>query len=212
MENSTSGTIRQRIFAWALARFNKKYERFAAKYKEKLFKDLSGTVLEIGPGTGANLPHLAGLGVRWIGVEPNPFMHRYLSKEAKRLGLSIEIRNGTVDKLPVADGSIDAVISTLVLCCVGNLGIALKEVKRVLKPGGKFLFIEHVAAPKRTWLRRVQDLITPLWKQLGDGCHPNRETWVEIEAAGFERVSYERITAPVPLVSPQIVGMAVKSS
>ena len=209
---SLPGTLRQRIFAWALARFNTKYERFAEEYKQRLFSQVSGAVLEIGPGAGANLRYLARADVRWVGVEPNPFMKKYLQEEAARLGTQIEIRSGTAESLPAADSSQDAVIATLVLCCVKDQRISLKEVLRVLKPGGKFLFIEHVAAPRSTRLRLIQNLVTPVWKQLGDNCHPNRETWTALEQAGFGDVSYERITAPLPVVSPQIIGSALKSA
>lgn len=204
--------LRQRIFAWALARFNTRYERFASKYKQRLFRDVAGTVLEIGPGTGANLRYLNPSKVSWIGVEPNPFMRSYLHEEANRLGMPIEIRVSTGEALPVADESVDTVISTLVLCCVNSQQRALQEVLRVLKPGGKLLFIEHVAALGGTWLRRIQNLLTPLWKRLGDGCHPNRETGAELERAGFENVDCERITAPTFIVSPQIVGIATKAA
>jgi ubiquinone/menaquinone biosynthesis C-methylase UbiE len=204
--------LRQRIFAAALAHFNKRYEQFAEKYKERLFADLSGTVLEIGPGTGVNLRYLKSGQVRWIGVEPNLFMRRYLDQEAARLGLSIELRIGTADALPVPDSSVDAVISTLVLCCVKDQRQSLREVMRVLKPGGKLLFIEHVAAPPGSRLRRLQNLVTPVWKRLGDGCKPNRETGAALEHAGFAQVAYDRITAPTPIVSPQIVGTATKGA
>ena len=203
--------LRQRIFAWALASFNTRYEQFASKYKQQLLANLTGTVLEIGPGTGVNLRYLNSTRVRWIGVEPNPFMQPYLREEANRLGMAIEIRIGTADALPVADNSVDAVISTLVLCCVTSQQRSLQEVLRVLRPGGTLAFIEHVAAPRRSWLRRIQDLLTPVWKGLGDGCCPNRETWVELERVGFETVTYERITAPTLVVSPQIVGVAIKA-
>jgi len=204
--------IRQRVFAWALARFNKRYEQFAVKYKEKLFADLSGVVLEIGPGTGANLRYFVQPGIRWIGVEPNRFMERYLEKEAKRLGMHIDLRTGLAHELPVEDNSVDVVAGTLVLCCVRDPQLSLKEVIRVLKPGGRFLFIEHVAAPRGTWLRFLQGCVRPIWSQLGDGCHPDRETWLALEAAGFDKLTYERVVAPSLIVSPQIVGVAVKSS
>lgn len=202
----------QRIFAWALARFNKRYERFVSRYKQPLFAEVAGTMIEIGPGTGVNLRYLTPGKVHWIGIEPNPFMLPYLRQEANRLGMPVEIRIGTAGTLPAPDSSVDAVVSTLVLCCVPSVHSSLAEVLRVLKPGGRFLFIEHVAAPRGTRLRRIQDLVTPVWKRLGDGCHPNRETWVEIEGAGFEKVTYERIAAPVPIVSHQIIGVAVKAS
>ena len=202
----------QRIFAWALARFNTRYERFVSQHKRRLFADVAGTVLEIGPGTGVNLRYLRPDRVRWMGVEPNPFMEPYLRQEASRVGMPIEIRIGTADTLPVAGSSVDDVISTLVLCCVPCPQRCLREVLRVLKSGGRFIFIEHVAAQRGSRLRHLQDLLTPLWKRLGDGCHPNRETWVEVERAGFKSVTYESFTAPTPLVSPQIIGVALKAA
>lgn len=210
MDVSKAG-LAQRVFAWALARFNARYERFASKYKRQLFSGVAGTVLEIGAGTGANLRYLMPQRVRWIGVEPNPFMQPYLCKEATRLRMPITILIGTADSLPVGDSSVDVVISTLVLCCVPSQQRCLQEVLRVLKPGGKFLFVEHVAAPRGSRLRRIQNLVTPVWKRLGDGCHPNRETSVEVEGAGFENVTYQNITAPTPIVSPQMIGVATKA-
>jgi SAM-dependent methyltransferase len=204
--------FRQRVFAWALACFSTRYERFVSQRKRRLFADLAGTVLEIGPGTGVNLRYLMPDRVYWMGVEPNPFMEPYLRQEASRVGMPIEIRIGTADTLPVGDNSVDAVISTLVLCCVPSPQRCLQEVLRVLKPGAKFIFIEHVAAPRGSRLRHIQDLVTPLWKQLGDGCHPNRETWLEVERASFKTVAYERMTAPTLLVSPQIIGVALKGA
>jgi ubiquinone/menaquinone biosynthesis C-methylase UbiE len=203
--------IRQRLFAWALARFNRRYEQLASRYKQQLFADLVGTVVEIGPGTGANLRYLRPDKVRWIGVEPNSFMEDYLRKEATRRGIPIELHVGTAEQLPLAEASADVVISTLVLCCTANQERALKEIQRVLKPGGRLLFIEHVAAPRGTRLRIVQNLVTPLWSQLGDGCHPNRETWVQLERAGFADLDYQRVTIPIWLVSPHIVGKASKA-
>jgi ubiquinone/menaquinone biosynthesis C-methylase UbiE len=203
--------LRQRAFAWALARFNGKYEQFVAHEKEHVFSDVAGTVVEIGPGTGANLRYLRPERVRWIGVDPNPFMEKYLRKEAARFGMPIEFHLATAEHLPLPDASADVAISTLALCSTASQEQVLKEVLRVLKPGGRLLFIEHVAAAPGTRLRTLQDWLTPFWKRLGDGCHPNRETWVAIEHAGFARVNYRRMTAPTFLVSPQIVGEAIKA-
>lgn len=202
--------LRQRVFAWALARFNGAYEKSVSQHKQRLFSDLAGTVVEIGPGTGANLLFLKPDKVRWIGVEPNPFMEEYLRKEATRLGIPVDFRIGTAEHLPLPDASADAAISTLVLCSTASQEQALKEVLRVLKPGGRLIFIEHVAAPRGTRLRTLQNLVTPLWKQLGDGCHPNRETWVQLERAGFADLTCERIEIPAFLVTPHIVGEATK--
>jgi len=202
---------RKRLFAWGLANFNVEYEKAIAPRKQALFADLQGDVLEIGPGTGVNLPYYPP-GIHWIGIEPNPFMHDYLRKEAEKRGLSIDLRRGTAEQLEVADNSVDGVVSTLVLCSVPNLDNTLQEILRVLKLGGRFLFIEHVAAPDGTWLRRVQQGVRPVWKVLADGCHPDRETGTTLEKAGFERVQYERFSGPipVPIVKPHIIGMAFK--
>ena len=200
---------RPRLFAWALANLNQKYERAVANYKRRLFQDLSGTVVEIGPGAGANLPYYSR-GVRWIGIEPNPFMDRYLTRQAQKLGMEIEIRRGTGEQLPLPDASADAVVSTLVLCSVSNLASVLAEVLRVLRPGGRFVFLEHVAAPEGTWLRRLQGWLRPIWMRLGEGCQPDRETWIALQRAGFATLDYSGFKAPVPVVSPQIVGVGIK--
>lgn len=138
-------------------------------------------------------------------------MYPYLQQEAERVGLDIEIKSGTAEQLDAEDNSIDAVVSTLVLCSVENLSTVLQEILRVLKPGGQFFFLEHVAALQRTGLRRMQNWIQPVWTVLGDGCHPNRETWVALENAGFERVDYQHFQTNVSaIVSPQIIGVAIK--
>jgi ubiquinone/menaquinone biosynthesis C-methylase UbiE len=177
----------------------------------RLFAVLSGTVLEIGPGAGVNLHHLHSTTIRWIGVEPNSFMKPHLAKEAQRLGVAIELRPGTAENLPVDDASVDFVISTLVLCSVVDQKRALDEVLRVLKPGGRFLFIEHVGAKRGTWLRRIQTLVKPLWRRMGDGCHPDRETRTALERAGFAVLEVEEFAAPLPIVRPHIAGIAVKA-
>lgn len=122
--------------------------------------------------------------------------------------MPIELHIGTAETLPIADNSVDAAIATLVLCCVNIQHQSLQEALRVLRPGGRLVFVEQVA-PRGSWLRRIQNLPTPIWKRLGYGCNPNRETWVEIECAGFENVTYG-IIAPTLILSSQIVGVAKK--
>ena len=145
-----------------------------------------------------------------MGVEPNPYMVPYLRQSAEQAGLPIEIRNGTAEQLPTADQSIDTVVATLVLCSVRDPEQVLREVLRVLKPGGRFLFIEHVAAPQGTRLRTAQRWLRPLWKRIADGCHPDRETGALIEQAGFAEVRFEKFRLPLGPVGPQIAGCARK--
>ena len=202
----------KRFFAWAMATATAKYEAQMSDRKQHLFQNLQGNILEIGPGAGVNLRYLNQT-VRWLGFEPNPYMHPYLRQEAERLGLEIEISPQTLDDRVGAENSVDAVISTLVLCSVPDLSTTLTQILSCLKPGGQFLFIEHVAAAKGTLLRQVQSGVRPLWQVIGDGCCPDRETGAAIEAAGFAQVDYETFEGPVPIpiVKPHIIGIATKA-
>ncbi len=113
-----------------------------------------------------------------------------------------ELRTGVAEHLPVEDASVDAVISTLVLCSVSDQAQALSEILRVLRPGGRYVFIEHVAADQDSGLYRTQNLIKPIWTFVGDGCQPNRDTAAAIEQAGFSQVEITPFRAPVPFASP----------
>ncbi|MBI5931406.1 MAG: class I SAM-dependent methyltransferase [Chloroflexi bacterium] len=199
--------MRQRLFAYFMAR--EQDDPLTVAHKRRLFKDLSGTVLEIGPGAGPNLDYFPA-GIRWMGIEPNPYMHAYLHQRAERLGFPIELRGLEGERLAVEDESVDYVVSTLVLCSVPNQADTLAEIRRVLKPGGRFVFFEHVAAPDGSGLRRVQRMLRPAWKWFGDGCHPDRETWATIEAAGFSEVQIEHFRLPEGPVAPHIAGFAIK--
>ncbi|MBW4665334.1 MAG: class I SAM-dependent methyltransferase [Chroococcus sp. CMT-3BRIN-NPC107] len=209
--NVSTGGWYKRVFAWLMANGTVEYEKKIRDRKQALFTDLHGTILEIGAGTGANAAYYP-TDINWIGVEPNPFMHSYLQKNAEKLGLNVEIQTISAEQLEAQDNSIDTVVSTLVLCSVPNLDKTLQEVLRVLKPGGRFLFIEHVAAPIDTLLRQVQNTVKPVWNIIGDGCNPNRETGVAIKNAGFAKVDYQDFQAPVPIVTPHIIGVATKAT
>jgi SAM-dependent methyltransferase len=201
--------LSSRLFAWFFAHAGSAHEELVVEKKRALLGELQGSVLEIGPGTGANLGYYP-VGVHWIGVEPNPYMHTYLRKEAARLNRTVDLRLGVAEQLPAADGSVDAVVGTLVLCSVDQLSQSLQEILRVLRPGGRFVFIEHVAAPRSSRLRRIQRAIRPVWGALADGCHPDRETWAAVDSAGFSRVHYEHFRIPAPIVGPHIAGVAIK--
>jgi SAM-dependent methyltransferase len=199
-----------RVHAWALARGSATYEDAVAERKRALFGDLHGTVLELGPGGGVNLSYYAK-DINWIGIEPNPYNHFNIRKGAERSGIHhIEFRSVDGNKLEANDCSIDAVVSTLVLCTVPNQEATMQEILRVLKPGGHFAFIEHVAAPRGNFLRSAQRFVRPGWRYVLDGCCPDRETAEAITRAGFSEVNMESFRAPLPIVSPHISGLAVK--
>jgi len=202
---------RARVFAFLLRKVNAKYERLMAARKRALLADLRGTVLEIGPGAGVNLRHYDP-SVRWIGIEPNPYMRNYLEKEAEQCGLQVDLRAGKAEQLDVADQSMDAVVCTLVLCSVRDTKGVLEEIHRVLKRRGRFVFIEHVAAPRGTWLRLLQNCFRPFLAHFAVGCHPNCETWTAIESAGFSKMTLYHFRAPtlLPILSPHIAGVGIR--
>lgn len=207
------GGLRARWFAWTLSHGEGADRSLYGERKRNLLGGLGGTVVEIGPGAGVNLPYL-GADVRWVGIEPNVHFHDRLRKKADRLGLDATVVGGVAEHLPVPDASADAVVSTLVLCSVDDLAAALAEIRRVLKPGGRFAFIEHVAASDDSLLRRVQRWVRPAWGVIADGCRPDRETGREIRAAGFADVQIERFDAwiPLPVVRPHVIGWATKAA
>lgn len=201
--------IGKRLFAWMLAHGNKSYERAIAERKRTLFAGIDGEVLELGAGTGVNLQYYPP-GIHWTGIEPNPFMHAYLRAAAQTANIEVQLLGLHGDKIDIADETIDAAVSTLVLCSVPNPAATIAEIRRVLKPGGKFYFIEHVAAPSGSGLIKLQRFVKPLWKIIGDGCNTDRDTNRLIEQAGFSNVSYESFRAQLPIVSPHVAGIAVK--
>lgn len=177
--------------------------------KRDLLTPLTGTVVEIGAGAGPNARYLPA-GTRWIVIEPNVHFHRHLRSAAEASDLELEIVAGVAERLPLPDASADAVISTLVLCSVDDLGATLAEIRRVLKPGGRFVFIEHVAADRGSFLRRLQRGLRGPWGVIADGCRPDRETLTAIQQAGFSRVETERFQLRAGLVAPHIAGVAVR--
>ncbi|MGV2826697.1 class I SAM-dependent methyltransferase [Myxosarcina sp. GI1(2024)] len=216
-------TIQKRLFAWGMEKANDadadkiklidcpEYQSLG-ELKQALLGNLKYQVLEIGPGAGSSLAYYPK-DINWIGIEPNPFMHPYLEREASKLGLvNIKLLSGIAEDLPVEDESIDTVVSTHVLCSVSDLQASLQEIKRVLKPGGHFIFIEHVGGECGTWTRRVQNRVNPIWKNLFDNCHLNRETWKILEQSRLETVNYYEFKLAIPLVSPHIAGIVRKKS
>jgi SAM-dependent methyltransferase len=201
-------SLSQKLFAHGLALGDRAQHRLYGARKRQLFADVEGTVVEIGPGTGVNVPYLPE-GIRWVGLEPNPHMHRFLREQLAGRGIEVDLRTDPAQDTGLQADSADVVISTLVLCSVPDLAETLAEVRRILRPGGRLLFIEHVAAPRDTWLYTLQRGVRPVWKALADGCHPDRETGAVLDAAGFSSVTVEPFDTGLPVVSPHIMGTAV---
>jgi len=201
------------VRAWANAKFFESMDWYMHRRlgvrKRALFADLPPLVVELGSGAGASMRYLAP-GSRLLAVEPNPHAHSALRRNAARHGVELEIREERAESTGLATASVDAVICTLVLCTVEDPAAALAEVHRILRPGGRFVFIEHVGSGPGP-MRVLQRLLHRPWRYAFDGCCLDRDTAAVIAAAGFADVQIERFRfggAFVP-VWPQISGVAV---
>lgn len=199
---------------WLFATF---YDRLTAGVEEaglrerrqQLLAAASGRVLEIGAGTGANLPFY-GTNVESVtATEPEAPMARKLAQRVADQKRGVEIVHAPAEQLPFPDAHFDTAVSTLVLCTVNDQARSLGELRRVLKPGGKLLFIEHVRA-EDPGLARWQDRLNGLNKIVAHGCNCNRSTVEAIRAAGFNITSLERgaLAKAPPFVRPLAVGTA----
>jgi ubiquinone/menaquinone biosynthesis C-methylase UbiE len=177
--------------------------------RETLLAGASGRVLEIGAGTGANLA-LYGPGVESLTVtEPEAPMARRLERRIAEQSRPVELVQASAEDLPFSDGSFDTVVSTLVLCTVRDQQRALRELRRVLAPGGRLLFIEHVRS-EQPRLARWQDRLNRVNAVMGRGCNCNRATLDGIRAAGFtvEDVEADELKKAPPLIRPLVIGTA----
>jgi ubiquinone/menaquinone biosynthesis C-methylase UbiE len=174
-----------------------------------LLRHAQGRVLELGAGTGFNVSHYPQPVTDLVLTEPREALLERARRRAAAAGRRVETVEARGEALPFADSSFDTVVSTLVLCSVDDQAAALAEVRRVLKPDGMFLFIEHVRAddPRRA---RWQDRLERPWRVVAMGCHPNRATLAAIEAAGFELedVRHGDLPKSPPLIRPMITGRA----
>lgn len=171
--------------AWFFTTFDRYLNHALRPHKDGAFDDLIGpVVVEIGSGVGANFARLPQ-GVPLIGVEPNEQMHARLRQRAAQHDIPLQLVLGVAEELPLADGSVDDVVCSLVLCTVTDLDRTLSEVKRVLRPGGRFRFVEHIAAPLWSPRRWVQVALRRPWGWLYQGCDPARETDRHLASAGF---------------------------
>ncbi len=197
----------QKFFAWGIYQVMKVYEPKISPRKKALLSGLTGKVLELGPGTGPNLKYYQP-GVEWHGVEPNPHMHPYLLAEAEKHGMRVELLAASALELPYPDASMEHVVGTLVLCSVPDPEQVMREIKRVLKPGGSYVFIEHVAAKRGSFHALVQKTFKPLWCCCADGCHVDRRSWETIAQAEFGKTEIEHFNLRFPIVTPHIMGTA----
>ena len=182
-----------------------------AAHRKSLLSNAAGRVIEIGAGTGANLPFYSDAVSDLVVCEPAEPMARRLERKLATLGRPVRVVRAPAENLPVDSASFDVAVSTLVLCTVGDPQRSLAELYRVLKPNGRLLFIEHVRAEEPR-LAHWQDRLNFLNKCIAQGCNCNRNTVVEIATAGFTVTSLnrDRLRKAPPTVRPLVVGVAVR--
>lgn len=179
--------------------------RGAAAHRDKLLSGLTGTVVELGAGHGANFRHYPASVTEVIAIEPEPTLRAAAEAAAPNAPVPVRVLAGVADDLPLADQSVDSAVASLVLCSVPDVDRALAELRRVLRPGGELRFYEHVipnCQPKRALLQLVDH--SGLWPRIAGGCHPARDTTAAISRGGFEIETCERLMFAVSRFEPSI--------
>jgi len=202
------------VFARLYARVRPRLdEQGVGEHRRRLVDGLAGQVVEIGAGDGGNFAHYPAGVTSVVAVEPEPYLRAKAERSAAIAPVRVEVVNGTAERLPLADGSVDAAVTSLVLCSVPDQAVALAEAFRVLRPGGELRFYEHVAADAGR-LNGVQKILdATIYPPLAGGCHLRRDTAAAITSAGFTITTLDRFnfppTGPNP-AAPHILGRAVR--
>ena len=191
--------IRGRLNAWFFDALEGYMHWKYAGIKSRLLADVPPVLVELGPGAGANLRYLPR-GTRLIAIEPNRHYHAVLRRRAKQRGIDLDLRGLAGEALDLPTASVDFVFSSLVLCSVTDPVAVLAEVRRVLKPGGRFACVEHVAAPPGSRMGSLQRTIARPWKWVFEGCDLCRDTGATLRTAGFSRVDVQPMILPTIFV------------
>ncbi|HVC10853.1 MAG TPA: methyltransferase domain-containing protein [Burkholderiales bacterium] len=186
--------------------------RLVRRQREKVVPLAQGRVLEVGIGTGLNMAHYDKAKVaRIVALDPALSMHRLARKRIARAGLDVELVGVSAERIPLRDASFDSVLVTWSLCSIPDPVAALREMRRVLAPGGRLIFCEHGRSPDEG-VRRWQDRVTPYWMKIAGGCHLNRDIPGLLREAGFECLDLEAGYLPGPrLLTYNYWGEAVST-
>jgi ubiquinone/menaquinone biosynthesis C-methylase UbiE len=207
-----AGSHRHPIFARVYPRIARTAERGgAAEHRQTLLAGLRGRVIEVGAGHGLNFAYYPQTVTDVLAVEPEPHLRALAQDAAGRARVPVTIVAGTAEALPAEDHSLDAAVSSLVLCSVADQQVALREISRVLRPGGELRFYEHVISRHPGAARVQRALDATIYPSLAGGCHCARDTDAAIRDAGFDVEHEERMAfKPSPLAPaiPHILGLA----
>ncbi len=207
--------VRHPFFARIYPALSRSEEKAGVTEQRRLLlAGLSGSVIEVGAGNGLNFPHYPAEVAAVLPVEPEPRLRTLATRSAAGAPVPVEVTAGAGERLPAGDGAFDAAVAGFVLCSVADQGTVLRELLRVLKPGGQLRFLEHVRAQTPGLLRFQRAVDATVWPLLLGGCHTSRDTAAAIEQAGFrieqiERFDLPESSVPVP-AKPHIRGVAVK--
>jgi SAM-dependent methyltransferase len=203
--------VRGRFNAWFFQALDGYMHSRYAEIKPRLLRGAPPVMVELGPGSGGSLRYLRP-GTRLIAFEPNQYMHPILRRRARQYGIDLDLRGLAGEETDLPAGSADFVFSTNVLCSVRQPDKVLAEVQRILKVGGRFACIEHVAAPDDSPESGVQRVLRKPWQWIFEGCDLCRDTGSHLRASGFARVEVEPLVLP-DMFSPirhQIAAICVK--
>jgi ubiquinone/menaquinone biosynthesis C-methylase UbiE len=154
-------------------------------YRERVAGAAEGRILDVGVGSGLNLPFYARQAQEIFGLDPLPRLLARTQSNAQHMQIPIYLLEGSAERIPLADRSMDTIVMTWTGCSIPEVGTALREMRRVLKPGGRLLFVEHGRAPEPA-VARWQDRLDPFWRRLSGGCHLNRKIDDLLSDAGFQ--------------------------
>lgn len=210
MSPRISHPIFARVFAKLVALDDRSGQ---AEHRTELLAGLSGRVIEVGAGTGANFAHYPAEVSEVVAVEPEPYMQTHAVQAAGEVDIDVEVVDSIAERLPVEDASVDAAVASLVLCSIDDPAVSLAEMARVVRPGGELRFYEHVRSLNDR-SARWQDRLDVIWPHLFGNCHTARDTASMIEDSGWEVVDLRRLhigppKAPNP-VAPHIIGRAFR--
>jgi|SRR5438309_963399 len=208
---SVSHPLFARFYAWASPSMER---NGGADLRKRLLVGLTGRVIEVGAGNGLNFAHYPPEVAGVLAVEPEPHLRAVAQRNAAHAPVPVEVMDSVAERLPADDASFDAAVASLVLCSVPDQQVALRELHRVLRPGGQLRFFEHVRA-ETAGLQRVQRFLdATIWPVCLGGCHPNRDTAAAIADAGFTVQQIDRFRFPETSIamptSPHILGVAVR--